>query len=114
MSNITWDQVFANISALELIGQFQAGSPDEDWDAKAEWLERKSTESGEHAPHLDWDAMADSIWRAAAQERVDETPELQLFEDSIIYEWDNANEYWPWVVMAPAQEIIDWAKAIAP
>jgi hypothetical protein len=47
----------------------------------------------------------------AAQERVDDIPELQEYEDILIkYDWSNWEEHIEWVATAPIDEILDWAK----
>lgn len=48
-----------------------------------------------------------------ANERVDTTPELQPYRDLLVdYEWDNQEEHLHWVLAAPLDEIISWARII--
>jgi len=47
-----------------------------------------------------------------AKQRVENTPELQEYADEILYEWEEGNEHWQWVLAAPIPEIVDWAKVI--
>lgn len=44
--------------------------------------------------------------------RIDATPELEQYEDILIYSWDNFDEHAEWVATAPVAEIIDWAETV--
>ena len=48
----------------------------------------------------------------AAQARVDSTPELQPYEDIIMYDWQEGPEHWEWIAEADVDEIIEWADGI--
>jgi len=47
---------------------------------------------------------------ALAVQRVEDTPELAAFADTIFYDWPNWREHLEWVCSAPVQDIIDWAE----
>jgi Arc/MetJ-type ribon-helix-helix transcriptional regulator len=47
-----------------------------------------------------------------ARQRVDNTPELQPFEDTIFYDWPEGDDHWKWVATAPVPEIVDWAETV--
>lgn len=48
----------------------------------------------------------------SAEQRIKNTPKLQPFETTLLYEWPEGNEHYEWVATAPLAEIIDWAKTI--
>lgn len=45
-----------------------------------------------------------------AQKRVYEEPELKPYADTILYDWNEGDEHWEWVMEAPVEEIVKWAK----
>lgn len=47
-----------------------------------------------------------------ARQRVSDTPELDVYEDIIFYDWPNWDEHLEWVAAAPVAEIVSWAAAI--
>lgn len=47
-----------------------------------------------------------------ARQRVADTPELNVFEDIIFYDWPNWDEHMEWVAIAPVAEIVNWAEVI--
>jgi hypothetical protein len=48
-----------------------------------------------------------------AARRVDDTPELEPYQETILYGWPNAGEHLAWVCAATVEEIVDWARAVA-
>ncbi len=50
--------------------------------------------------------------REQAQARVDSTPELARYEDTIMYDWPQGDEHWQWVCQASVAEIVDWAETV--
>ena len=50
--------------------------------------------------------------RNKAEQRVDSTPELEPYRDTIMYDWPEGDEHWQWVATTPVQEIVDWAETV--
>ena len=49
--------------------------------------------------------------RERAERRVSRSPKLSQYNDVIFYDWPNRKEHLEWVVSAPVDEIISWAKS---
>ena len=49
--------------------------------------------------------------RERAERRVSRSPKLSQYNDVIFYDWPNMKEHLEWVVSAPVDEIISWAKS---
>ncbi len=47
-----------------------------------------------------------------ARERVENTPVLTAYRDTILYDWPEGNSHWAWVATAPVDEIVDWASMV--
>jgi len=47
-----------------------------------------------------------------ARDRVEGDPEMQALADVILYDGWTESDYWQWVITAPRDEIVSWAKAI--
>jgi hypothetical protein len=50
--------------------------------------------------------------RDRAERRVTNSPKLQPYRDTIMYDWPEGNEHWRWVLTARISEIIDWAETV--
>lgn len=48
--------------------------------------------------------------RDRAEQRVNNSPKLMPYHDTIMYDWPEGNEHWRWVLTAHVEEISDWAK----
>ena len=49
-----------------------------------------------------------------AEEKVNKIPELFEYADIILYPyWPEGDAHWTWVIAAPVEDIVDWAKEIA-
>ena len=44
--------------------------------------------------------------------RINSTPELEPYRDTILYDWPNITEHVAWICTGPVAEIIDWAEAV--
>jgi len=62
---------------------------------------------------VDMRNMTDDNVFDAAERRVNETPELQQYEDVIFAGWAEGIEHIDWVATAPVAEIVGWARSIA-
>jgi len=49
---------------------------------------------------------------ASVKARIANTPDLQPWEDIILYDWPEGDEHLNWALTAPAGEIISWAQDI--
>ena len=47
-----------------------------------------------------------------ASERIDNTPELEPYRKTIMYDWQESGEHWAWIATASIQDIIDWAQSV--
>ena len=47
-----------------------------------------------------------------AEKRIDETPELQPYRDTCLYDWPEGDGHFNWIASAPVAEIVDWAQAV--
>jgi len=50
--------------------------------------------------------------RDKAEQRVTNSPGLQPYRDTIMYDWPEGNEHWRWVLTAHISEIVDWAETV--
>jgi len=50
--------------------------------------------------------------RETAERRVNASPKLSQYRDTIMYDWPEGNEHWRWVINAPVTEIVDWAESV--
>lgn len=47
-----------------------------------------------------------------AEARINETPELEPYRETCLYDWPEGNEHYDWIAAAPLGQIIDWAQAV--
>lgn len=47
-----------------------------------------------------------------AEQRINETPELEQYRDVLLYDWPNRGEHLRWVLSAPVAEIIAWRECV--
>ncbi len=47
-----------------------------------------------------------------AETRINETPELDQYRETCLYDWNEGDEHYTWIATAPVTEIIDWAQTI--
>lgn len=48
--------------------------------------------------------------REQAKTRVENSEKLSEHRDTIMYDWNEGDEHWAWVINATEDEIIDWAE----
>jgi len=66
---------------------------------------------------LDWEMREETTMDAvdryqAMVRKIDETPELEPYRDLILYDWQEEQEHYNWIMIAPVAEIIEWAESI--
>jgi hypothetical protein len=44
--------------------------------------------------------------------RVNQTPALAEYRDTIMHDWPEGDEHWEWVANAPVLAIVSWAESI--
>jgi hypothetical protein len=45
--------------------------------------------------------------------RIDATPELEPYRDTILYDWPEGNEHYDWAATCDLAELVSWAEAVA-
>ena len=56
--------------------------------------------------------MEHQYTRQDAESRIDQTPELEPYRDTILYDWPEGDEHWQWACTAPVAEIVNWAETV--
>ena len=44
--------------------------------------------------------------------RINQTPELEPYRDTLLYDWNDGDEHLDWVASAPVDELVSWAKLV--
>ena len=47
-----------------------------------------------------------------AEQRINDTPELQPHRETCLHEWAEGDEHYEWIATAPIAEIVSWAQTI--
>lgn len=50
--------------------------------------------------------------RERAEKRVNASPKLSLYRDTIMADWPEGQEHWRWVIKARVSEIVYWAQSV--
>jgi len=50
--------------------------------------------------------------RDQAERRVNNSPKLVSYHDTIMYDWPEGNAHWRWILTARISEIVDWAETV--
>jgi hypothetical protein len=45
--------------------------------------------------------------------RIDATPELEPYRDTILYDWPEGDEHYDWAATCDLAELVSWAEAVA-
>ena len=46
-----------------------------------------------------------------AEQRINDTPELEPYRELLLTDWPEGDEHLEWVVSAPVEELLSWARA---
>lgn len=49
-------------------------------------------------------------YKFLAEQKVNNSEALLKYKHIIMYDWDNTNEHWQWVLSESEENIIEWAK----